>query len=86
MASTPQITGQAVRTSNRMIRCNEKIALSKYSDTYCQKALGHDGEHSINAQPEDIRCPAYNEGVRCSQPAGHFGAHHVVDGAVSRAW
>jgi hypothetical protein len=71
-----------------MMRCNARIKLGATSETYCQKANGHDGAHSIDAQQQDVRCPATNpDGYeRCSQPAGHFGAHHVAIGAVNKSW
>lgn len=38
-----------------MILCQEKLILNKDDRyvTYCMRPLGHSGEHSLNALPED---------------------------------
>lgn len=66
------------------MRCNATIYLDKKERcvTHCQLDAGHVGDHAIVARAIDIRCAAEKDGRRCSQPHGHFGNHHVVNGAV----
>lgn len=66
------------------MRCNERIVLGKYHETYCQLETGHEGTHSAeNAQR--IRCQACDGIDQCTQPAGHFGSH-TAGGIVKRLW
>jgi hypothetical protein len=79
----------AVWRDGKNMRCYEKIPIgsSGHAETYCQLNLGHPGKHSIEAVPGEVRCPATSDGRRCSQPAGHFGNHSVVVGAViEKSW
>jgi hypothetical protein len=66
------------------MRCLEKIALTKYSDTYCQLERGHEGEHAI-VNRKLFRCSAVHEGKQCEQPIDHFGSHSW-GGVVKVVW
>jgi hypothetical protein len=60
-----------------MRHCNERIALSTYSETYCRKEFGHTGEHSAGIEPDKKRCEARNKNeVRCGRPKEHTGLHY----------
>lgn len=71
------------------MRCNARIQIDKkgYVESYCQLSTRHEGEHSLESGPQDLRCPATKDGRQCSQPIGHFGNHGIVVGAViEKSW
>jgi len=67
----------------RIIRCVARIILpgtKGHAETYCQLALGHQGEHSTgevtaNPSPAPSRCPSLWKTIQCGLPKGHYGNH-----------
>lgn len=61
-----------------MIRCNKRIVIGPYAETYCQKELAHPGACSTLGHVEGTASRCTNKsprGTQCGLPVAHYGQH-----------